>query len=298
MLVIRKIALLTIVSSLLTVSLVVGTEDVFGDIVQVAIERGSGDPESGQSYDPEHAIVKVGTTVIWTNVDDEPHTVTSGVPGDMNAGELFDSGLALIGPEEIFEHSFNEVGEYPYFCKIHPWKTGEVIVVGADEPIESGEELFQELLEERSVVVEHEGHEVEIPYILTNGEILNTEIDPNFTSLILNIETTGTDGELTITLPRELIDSQLDGVDEEYLVLVDGDESAFQEACTTGAARTLTMEIPAGIVEIEIIGTEVIPEFPLSVGLIMALVVAIMLGASIRQKTSRSPRMYPLSQAS
>jgi plastocyanin len=54
------------------------------------------------------------------------HTVTSGSGTDENAGTSFDSGM--MGTGEIFEHTFNTAGEYPYFCIVHPDMIGKVIV--------------------------------------------------------------------------------------------------------------------------------------------------------------------------
>jgi plastocyanin len=63
-------------------------------------------------------------------MDDNMHTVTSGKPNTVNAGELFDSGLtALIMPAKSFSHKFMHPGEFPYFCRVHPTMTGEVRVL-------------------------------------------------------------------------------------------------------------------------------------------------------------------------
>ena len=49
------------------------------------------------------------------------HSVTSGEPNTVNAGELFDSGLtALIMPSKSFSHKFIHPGEFSYFCRVHP----------------------------------------------------------------------------------------------------------------------------------------------------------------------------------
>ena len=60
-----------------------------------------------KSYSPNPIIVETGNTVTWTNMDNIVHTVTSGEPNTVNAGELFDSGLtALIMPSKSFSHKF------------------------------------------------------------------------------------------------------------------------------------------------------------------------------------------------
>ncbi|MDH3853687.1 MAG: plastocyanin/azurin family copper-binding protein, partial [Nitrosopumilus sp.] len=69
--------------------------------------------------------VASGTTVSWINDDSAAHTVTSGT---VNAGltGVFDSGIFQSG--SVFEFTFSEAGTFDYFCMVHPWMTGKVIV--------------------------------------------------------------------------------------------------------------------------------------------------------------------------
>ena len=93
----------------------------------VEIPEGVGVPgcdETNECYSPYSLQVRVGDTVIWNNVDTAVHTVTSGsIDG---TSEIFDSSIFMSG--ETFEFTFDEAGEYPYFCMIHPWMTGIVNV--------------------------------------------------------------------------------------------------------------------------------------------------------------------------
>ena len=83
-----------------------------------------------EAYSPNHVKIKAGSTVTWTNNDNIVHTVTSGIPNSQNAGEAFDSGLtSLIMPSKEFSHKFTELGEFSYFCRIHPTMVGTIEVV-------------------------------------------------------------------------------------------------------------------------------------------------------------------------
>ncbi len=62
------------------------------------------------AFSPGELTVSPGTTVIWTNSGDLPHTVTA------DDGS-FDSGTLQYANR--FEHTFNEPGTYPYHCNIH-----------------------------------------------------------------------------------------------------------------------------------------------------------------------------------
>ena len=95
-------------------------------IAEVVIPEGAALPEDGQIYyDPEVIDVEVGTTVVWDNVDNTVHTVTSGAP-PADLTEVFDSETMMAGDK--FEFTFTEAGSYDYFCVFHPWMVGTVNV--------------------------------------------------------------------------------------------------------------------------------------------------------------------------
>lgn len=82
---------------------------------------------------PNPIHIKKGGIVEWTNKDEDRHTVTSGTGlGDPKRGKEFDSGLSgetmQLKRGKVFIHKFNSIGEFPYFCQIHPHKRGVVIV--------------------------------------------------------------------------------------------------------------------------------------------------------------------------
>ena len=91
----------------------------------------SGAPTMGdKAFSPNPIQTKVGDTIIWTNNDSVPHTVTSGTgPNDPNMGKDFDVGISTpISPGSTFSHKFTTPGKFPYFCQIHPTMVGNVIV--------------------------------------------------------------------------------------------------------------------------------------------------------------------------
>jgi plastocyanin len=99
------------------------------NIVEVSIVPGSANAANEEFYVPAEVTVTVGTTVAWTNSDTAGHTVTSGVSDEPDSwGLAFDSGFPLMQFGEKFEHLFEDKGEYVYFCQVHPWMVGKVIV--------------------------------------------------------------------------------------------------------------------------------------------------------------------------
>jgi plastocyanin len=86
---------------------------------------------AGKAFSPNLINVKLGSSVTWTDKDTTAsHTVTSGTGyNDPNKGKEFDSGLStMLTFGKIFSHTFNNAGEIPYFCQIHPTMVGKVIV--------------------------------------------------------------------------------------------------------------------------------------------------------------------------
>lgn len=75
-------------------------------------------------YTPPEITIESGKTVTWLNNDSGLHTVTSGYY-DRPDG-MFDSGH--IDPDRTFSCTFEKAGDFHYFCNLHPWMEGTVIV--------------------------------------------------------------------------------------------------------------------------------------------------------------------------
>jgi plastocyanin len=71
------------------------------------------------SFGPAAVTVAAGTTVVWQNGDDIPHTIVA-------ADASFRS--AALDSEETYTFTFPAAGEYVYFCGLHPFMTGKIIV--------------------------------------------------------------------------------------------------------------------------------------------------------------------------
>ena len=94
----------------------------------VSLPAGSSVPgceETDECYIPSTVTVDVGGEVTWSNDDSAAHTVTSGTAEGGPDGN-FDSSLFMAG--NTYTVTFDEEGEFPYFCMVHPWMVGTVIV--------------------------------------------------------------------------------------------------------------------------------------------------------------------------
>ena len=70
-------------------------------------------------FNPATLTVPVGTTVTWTNQDEEPHTVAA------KDGSFHSPGMDSHG---TYSFTFATAGSYDYICSIHPFMTGTVVV--------------------------------------------------------------------------------------------------------------------------------------------------------------------------
>ena len=94
-------------------------------ISTVSIASGSSIPSNREFFVPKSVETTVGNMITWKNEDFTPHTVTS---GNITTGKtgVFDSNIMQKG--STFSFLFDKVGEYNYFCTIHPFMTGRIIV--------------------------------------------------------------------------------------------------------------------------------------------------------------------------
>jgi len=107
--------------------------------------------------------------------------------------------------------------------------------------------------------VQIQGSSYNATYTITNGTVIS--ITPNIDAklLVISIEPKG-NGTLTITLPRTLIDARTDNHDSQFVVQADGITITFIES-KSDTARTLNISFSSNTNQIEIIGTQIVPEF-------------------------------------
>jgi len=88
--------------------------------VHVSIIPGASSYATGYAPDNITVVIGVNNTVVWTNNDNEPHTVTA-VDGTFNSGNM--------DPGATFTYTFTDPGTYTYTCTYHPWMHGYVTVI-------------------------------------------------------------------------------------------------------------------------------------------------------------------------
>jgi len=118
--------------------------------------------------------------------------------------------------------------------------------------------LSTALVYAETIPVDIEGTSYDVDYTATGMTVSGVEVDLESFSLIFAVDASST-GTLDVVLDRTFFDALYDDngviVDDEFFILADDDYSNFIEIETTDQSRTLSVEVPAGTLDIEIIGT-------------------------------------------
>lgn len=263
----------------------IGIPYAFAETISVSIPQGTSVPgceTTNECFIPHEVAIKAGDQVTWSNNDSAAHTVTAGSAADGPSG-VFDSSLFMAGT--TFSFQFDNEGDFPYFCMVHPWMNGIIHVgtVSAEKPSSPTPELISAKPTMESRV------EVTLDHKISGGKVTSMIADGNSNSVIIELDTTAP-GEITVILPRDVIDSTAGDEDDDFFVLVDNEESLFEEKNTSND-RTLTIAFPAGTQKIEIVGTFAIPEFGTIAAMIFAIAIISIIAISAKSKTSLMPRV-------
>ncbi len=127
-----------------------------------------------------------------------------------------------------------------------------------------------------------------IDYSITGGTATGATLDTSSKTLAVNIQST-TDGQVILKIPRSVLDAKAGVNDDSFFVLVDGEQKDSFTDTPSADTRTLTIPFAAGAEKIEIIGTQIVPEF----GPIAALVLAIAIISIIAVSAKTGQRFMP-----
>ena len=214
----------------------------------------------------------VDDKIHWKNGDTVAHTVTSGSPQTGPDG-IFDSGK--ISPGQFFVQEFAEVGEFPYYCTIHPWRLGLVSVV-------SGYSVLPNVGSDFS-----DGKNVFDLEYKFNRLVNSADIDEDAKSISFELmgNTINEDNTLTLLLPSALISgissASIDGVMTEEFTQEFGD----------GITILVINEVPPNAKSITITGTTIVPEFGAITAMILAVAITSIIAISARSRLSTISRV-------
>ncbi len=269
-----------VVLALLAFMIPIGINSAFAlTTYTINIPTGAASPEAPYFWASEKdgntdgvIIVEKFDIVQWGNADTLPHTVTSGtVPSetdDRGPDGIFDSGLFYRG--DYFRYQFNEVGDYPYFCLIHPWMDGVVHVVGSST---SGVQTIFGVGSDAG-----DGQTAfSLDYILDRN-LASITVDEATKSLILTLSGNSLGDELTIMLPEDLIKNP-------NAVWIDDVQVTNFDSEKNGDTTTLRIPLEQVSEEVRIQGTAVVPEFgPIAIIILGIAIISMIAFSSKTQK--------------
>jgi len=276
---------------LLTVfSIIAITPSAFADHSKVDINMavGSSVPgceEMNMCYMPYNAALDPGGEATWHNIDTAAHTVSSGTAAEGPDG-IFDS--SLVAPEGMFSYKFEEAGTYDYFCMVHPWMTGIVTVSAEHDEMEGMEHDEMEGMEGMEHSDEHVASGVEdisdkFTATTTSGVIHHIGANSDDDTLVVHLFGADDDGELKITLNRDIITPFDDG---SYFVLINSEEVEFEQM-----GNTLHIRFEAGTEKIEIVGSVVVPEFGTIAMIVLAVAIVSIIAITAKTRTALIPKL-------
>ena len=225
---------------------------------------------------PSTVVITAGGTVTWENTDNAAHTTTSGSPSD-GPDDVWDSSLMMVNGS--YSVTLDDEGTYPYFCMVHPWMQGTVIVEaeaahGDVEEMGHGDDHTAKGIEDLSD---------QFIASVTSGVIHHIGANSDDDTLLVHLFGADDDGELKITLNKDIITPFDDG---SYFVLINNEEVEFEQM-----GRTLHIEYDAGTEKIEIVGSHVVPEFGTIAMIILAVAIVSIIAITAKTKISLIPRL-------
>jgi len=289
--------------SLLAVFVVIAvTPSAFADHMSATVTNAPGSSTPGCEttadgcFIPSMVTLDIGGEVTWENDDTAAHTVTSGTPTEGPDG-IFDSSLVMAGSS--FSHIFEEAGSYDYFCMVHPWMQGMVMVSAEemvhDEEMAHGDEEMAHGDEEMAHGDEEMGHgddhaamgveDLSDQFVatVTSGVIHHIGGNTDDSTLLVHLFGADDDGELKITLNSDIITPFDDG---SYFVLVEGQEVEFMQM-----GNTIHVDYEAGTERIEIVGSHVVPEFGTIAMIVLAVAIISIIAITAKTRTTLIPKL-------
>ena len=241
--------------------------DVFAEkTYEIKIPSGAADPNAPYFWSEKSTGVTTGEITIfpgdsitWENADTAFHSITS-VTRDGVVDGLFDSGLFTAG--KSYTLKFDELGDFYYFCSIHPWMNGVVHVIKNPGSVQTIHNVGSGLSET--------GVGYEIKYILDTSLSNTVDIDSMENTITVKISGISQNEQITLILPTQIIENP-------NAVWVDSKKTEF-EIESTQSGNKLIIPISENSNEIKIMGTRVIPEFGiLALGVLSASIITVIM---------------------
>ena len=268
------------------VSMIAIAPSAFADVT-VSNAEGSSTPGCEPNcFIPNPVTIEAGDTVTWENGDTAAHTATGGSATDGVSG-VFDSSLIMAGAS--FSYTFDTAGSFDYFCMVHPWMEGTVIVEATGAADAAAAEAAAAAAAAAAADAAAAEAAMAAPaidaadYITTSGvSVTSITANADDDSVIIAIDATD-DGVLSVTLHSEVITAFDDGT---YFVLINNEEVEFEQS-----GNNLTIPYEAGNERVEIVGSHAVPEFGTIAMIILAVAIVSIIAITAKTRTTLIPKL-------
>jgi len=283
------------------VSLIAIAPNAFAAHHEVTIENAPGSSTPGcepNCFIPSTVTVEIGAIVTWANTDTAAHTATAGSAADGPNG-VFDSSLIMSGSS--YSYTADTTGTFDYFCMVHPWMEGTLIVeaAGAAEAeaaaeaaaaaaaeaaaAEAAAEAAEAAAAEAAAAKAAEASLDAADYINASGaSVTSITANADDDSVIIVIDAVD-DGELSVQLHDKIIRAFDDG---SYFVLIDNEEVEFEQS-----GNSLTIPYEAGNERVEIVGSYAVPEFGTIAMIILAVAIVSIIAITAKTRMTLIPKL-------
>ena len=282
------------------VSLIAIAPSAFAD---VTVTNAPGSQTPGCEPDcfiPSTVTIEVGETVTWDNTGGEAaHTASAGNVDDGPSG-VWDSSLIMVG--QSYSYTADTAGTFDYYCMVHPWMEGTVIVEAAGAADAAAAAAAAEAAAAAAAADAAEAAAADAAaadaaaeaamaapaidpadYISTSGApVTSITANADDDSVIIAIDAAD-DGVLSVTLHSEVITAFDDGT---YFVLIDNEEVEFEQS-----GSNLTIPYGAGNERVEIVGSHVVPEFGTIAMIILAVALVSIIAITAKTRTTLIPKL-------
>ena len=228
------------------------------------------------TYDHDSIIIITGQVKTVKDLD-----VTIVVSGPNGIVQIDQASLSSDGSFSTTVNTANAMmkydGEYKILATYDAY-VNHFVYINLVDGVESGSMADHVHEEEVSDLAD------EVDYSISGGHVEGVSANVNGNSLVVAIHDAEDGGELTITLPSDVITPFNDGT---FFVLVNDEES--DDASQDG--NTITVPFDADATTVEIIGTHVVPEFGTIAAIILAVAITSIIVLSAKTRLNIVPKL-------
>jgi len=238
---------------------------VNNDVVSHTLVSGSANSNSGSNKNYNSFLIcefDPNNSKSYSNQDDNN-------PCDFNKDNRIITDI--ISPGDSVSFTITDLGTYRIIDPNYPWIEFMIYSFpdsNSSNNVNSGFSVDEESAEQtvvseseftptvKTLSVTVDGMPFDVNFSTKGLTVYEIESDTDSMSLIFYLDVSDSTGKLDVTFERSFFDSTYDGVDDQFFILSDGDETVFRETHTSSESRVLSINVPLGTEELEIIGSK------------------------------------------